>query len=244
MRAVTLLVMVSAAFDPERRRWTGTVTGLLGLLLFANVMSNRVIPDWAYVPWNLAVAAAVFLTGLHVVRHEEMGFTRWRRGLAWGLTLLVITGAFLLAAVSMPAFHDMYRDRRVTGGVATWLYQAFVRIPLGTAVLEETAFRAVLPAVLARRFTLLRATTLASLAFGLWHVLPAIGLNRVNPAMTKLFGTGAGGVAAAVVFAVAGTLIAGLWLCWLRYRSGSILTTMLAHVASNSLAYTIARFVN
>ena len=236
--------MASAAVETERRRWTLAVSGLLALLTVANVMSNRVLPGWAYVPWNLAVATAVFLVGRRVVRREDMGFTRWRRGLAWGLTLMVIIAAFLLAAVAMPAFHDLYRDRRVAPGLATWLYQAFVRIPLGTAVLEETAFRAVLPAVLARRFTLLRATTLASLAFGLWHVLPAIGLNRVNPTATKLFGDGAGGIAVAVLFAVAGTLVAGLWLCWLRYRSGSILTPMLAHVGTNSLAYSIAHFVH
>jgi len=55
-----------------------------------------------------------------------------------------------------------------------------------------------------------------------------------------LFGDGLGGVAAAVVFAVGGTGLTGLWWCWIRYRSGSVLATMIAHVASNSIAYTIA----
>ena len=34
-----------------------------------------------------------------------------------------------------------------------------------------------------------------------------------------------------------------LWWCWIRYRARSILATMIAHVASNSVAYTIAWFV-
>ncbi len=236
-------MVLSAVVETERRRWAAAVAGLLALLALANVMSNRLLPGWAYVPWNLAVAVTAVLIGGRVVRHHEMGFTRWRRGFAWGAALTVITTAVLLAAVTMPAFHDLYRDRRVAGDVWTWLYQALIRIPLGTAVLEETAFRGVLPAVLARRFGLLRAAALASLLFGLWHVLPALGLNKVNPTLTKLFGSGAGGLIAAVLFAVAGTLLAGLWLCWLRYRSGSILTTILAHVATNSAAYTIAHFV-
>jgi uncharacterized protein len=234
---------IRPAIEAERRRWSIVVAGLLLVLAVANAMSNRVLPEAAYVPWNLAVAGVVLLIGRQVVTNAEAGFKRWRRGLAWGLTIVALTTAVLLAAVAMPAFHDLYRDRRVHGGLWTWFYQAVVRIPLGTAVLEETAFRGVLPAVFAKRFGLLRSCVLASSLFGLWHVLPALSLNKVNPTMTKLFGTGAGGVTAAVVFAVVGTLVAGLWLCWLRYRSGSVLTTMLAHVASNSVAYTIARFV-
>lgn len=48
---------------------------------------------------------------------------------------------------------------------------------------------------------------------------------------------------AAVVFAVVGTTVAGLWWCWVRYRARSVLATMLGHVASNSVAYTIAWLV-
>ena len=53
-----------------------------------------------------------------------------------------------------------------------------------------------------------------------------------------------GGVAVAVVFAVAGTTVAGLWWCWVRHKSGSVLATVLGHIASNSVAYTIAFVVN
>jgi membrane protease YdiL (CAAX protease family) len=40
--------------------------------------------------------------------------------------------------------------------------------------------------------------------------------------------------------AVAGTFLAGLWLCYLRARSGSVLAPVLAHAASNSCAYAVA----
>jgi membrane protease YdiL (CAAX protease family) len=119
-----------------------------------------------------------------------------------------------------------------------------VRIPLGTAVLEETAFRAVLPGLFAHRWGVLRGSIAASVCFGFWHVLPALNLNEVNPTAARIFGDGAGGVAAAVVFGVVGTAIAGLWWCWIRYRAGSVLATIIAHVASNSVAYTIAFVVS
>lgn len=214
------------------------------VLVVANVMSNRVLPEWAYVPWNLAVALVIVLIARREVTLADMGFTAWRRGAAWGLVLLILTTGALLLALAMPAFHQMYHDRRVTGGTWTWLYQAFVRIPLGTAVLEETAFRAVLPALFATRRGLLRGCALASIWFGLWHVLPALHLNSLNPTVAKLLGHGPAGQMVGIAFAVVGTALAGMWWCWVRYRSGSVLATMLAHVATNSVAYTIAFLVN
>ena len=93
-------------------------------------MSNRVIPAWAYVPWSLAVAAALVLVARRVVTIEEMGFTEWRRGAAWGGVLFLLTAGVLALGVTMPAFNEMYHDRRVSGGTATWLYQAFIRLSL------------------------------------------------------------------------------------------------------------------
>lgn len=216
------------------------VAEILAVLVVANVMSNRVLPGAAYVPWNLAVAAVLVVLGRQLVMPTAMGFTEWRRGLAWGLTILVLTIVVLLVAVWMPAFNDLYHDKRVEDSLPAMIYQAFIRIPLGTAVLEETAFRAVLPAVFALRWGVLRGSIVASLCFGLWHVLPALHLNTVNPTANSVFGNGSAGVTVAVVFAVVGTMLGGLFWCWIRYWSRSILSTMLAHVATNSVAYVIA----
>jgi len=228
---------------PERRRWQLAVGGVLATLAVANVMSNRVLPAWAYVPWSLFVALAIVRIARRSVSLELMGFTEWRRGAAWGGVLFALTFVVLGVAALMPVFSEMYHDRRVSGGSANFVYQAFVRIPFGTAVLEETAFRAVLPALFAVRWGVLRGCVAASACFGLWHVLPSLGLTKVNPAATRIFGSGHPGVVAGVVFAVVGTGLAGLWWCWIRYRARSILATMIAHVATNSVAYTIAWFV-
>lgn len=217
---------------------------VLVALAVANVMSNRVLPDWAYVPWNAAVAIGLVLIARTSVGVHDMGFTRWRRGAAWGTVLAVLTVGVLLLGLLMPAFDEMYRDRRVSAGVGTLLYQTVLRIPVGTALLEEVAFRAVLPALFVARWGVVRGYAAASVCFGLWHVLPALSLNKVNPVATRLFGSGAGGVAVAVVFAVLSTALAGSWWCWIRHRSGSVLATVMAHVASNSGAYTIAWLVS
>ena len=128
--------------------------------------------------------------------------------------------------------------------VWAWLYHAFLRIPLGTAFMEETAFRAVLPALFAVRWGVLRGCIAASALFGLWHVLPSLGLHKANATVTDVLGTGAVATAVTVTLAVVGTAITGLVWCWIRYRSGSVLATILGHVATNSVAYTIAFWVN
>jgi membrane protease YdiL (CAAX protease family) len=216
---------------------------LIAVLAVANVMSNRVLPASLYVPWNLAVATIVVGVASQQVTRREMGFVEWRRGAVAGMGLLLATGVVMLVAVAMPAFHDLYEDRRVDEGPGSMLYQVAIRIPLGTVVLEEVAFRGALPALFAVRVGVLRGCVLASVLFGLWHVLPSWSLNEVNPVATEVFGMGAGGTAAAVVFAVVGTTLAGFWFCWIRYRARSILATVFAHVGSNSIGYTIAYFV-
>lgn len=215
----------------------------MAILAVANVMSNRVLPAALYVPWNVAIAAGLVVLGRGVVPVSQMGFCRYRRGLTWGVVIIAVTTLVLLAAQAVAPFHDLFNDKRVSGSWATMLYQAMIRIPFGTSLLEETAFRAVLPAVFAVRWGIVRGCVAASACFGLWHILPALGLNTVNPTANTVFGNGDRGVTAAVVFAVVATMAAGLAWCWLRYRSGSVLTTMLAHVATNSVAYVIAWFI-
>jgi membrane protease YdiL (CAAX protease family) len=227
----------------ERRSWRNGVGTILVVLVVANVMSNRLLPAALYVPWNLAVAGVLIWIARRDVSDAELGFSEWRRGAAFGLTLLFVTAGVMLVAVAMPVFHDLYRDRRVGTDLTTLVWQAGVRIPFGTVVLEEVAFRAVLPAMFAVRHGVLRGCLMASALFGLWHVLPAWSLNRINPTATRIFGTGFAGTSVAVVVAVIGTTVAGLWWCWIRYRARSVLSTMIAHVATNSVGYLIAYFV-
>lgn len=227
----------------DRRRWRNITLGVGLVLLVGNLMSNLVLPAWAYVPWNVLVTGVIVLLAVAVAPDEMMGFTAWKRGAAWGTVLTVLTLGLLLLAITMPVFNELYHDRRVAAATGTWLYQAFLRIPFGTVLLEEVAFRGVLQGLFILRWGALRGSVAASLCFGLWHVLPALTLNEVNPVATRVFGSGVGGVTIAVVFAVVSTAIAGMWWSWIRLRSGSVLATMMAHVASNSGAYTIAWLV-
>jgi membrane protease YdiL (CAAX protease family) len=238
------LLAVANLDEAERTRWRTTVVGAVALLVLSNVMANRVIPNWLYVPWNVSVALLLIWIGRHEVTRQQMGFTQWKRGLLWGGALFGATALVLLIGLALPATRDMFDDKRVTDSVWAWVYHAFLRIPVGTAFMEETAFRAVLPALFAVRWGVLRGCIAASALFGLWHVLPSLGLHNANPTVTDLLGTGAAATVVTVAFAVVGTALTGLVWCWIRYRSGSVLATIIGHVATNSVAYTIAFWVN
>ena len=109
-----------------------------------------------------------------------------------------------------------------------------IRIPLGTALSEELIFRGALLGLYLRRRTFLRAALFSSLAFGLWHVVTAMGSVQSNAAGEVLASPAAqvAGVAATVV----ATGAAGMVFCWLRRRSGSVLAPALTHAALNGLA--------
>lgn len=219
------------------------IISAIGILAIANVMSNRLLPATLYVPWNVGVAVILVALARRGVSRADLGLGEWRRGFLVGMVLVVTTTGVLLLGLAMPSINKLFEDRRVDTGVANLLYQAVIRIPLGTVVLEEIAFRSVLPALFAKRIGILRGSLAASVFFGLWHVLPALNINKVNPVARDFFGAGVGGKAIAVAFAVGGTMLAGLLLCLVRYRARSVLASMLCHVATNSVGFTIAWFV-
>lgn len=214
------------------------------VLVVDNVLTNRVVPEGLYVPVRLASSALLLLVAVRLAgcRLDDLGLDRVHvpAGLRWGGgAAAVVLGGYLLGLV-LPPTRDLYLDERVrsltAGGLA---YMALVAVPLGTVLLEELAFRSVLPAILNRRTSTWRAVLGSSALFGLWHVLPSIGLNTVNP-LVGSFAAGAAGQVAATTFAVVGTFGAGIVFSWLRYRSGSLLASILLHVSTNTIGYVVA----
>jgi len=174
----------------------------------------------------LAAAAASGLTA------GDLGTRRDR--LAAGmrtaaLPALALAGGWVVLA-AVPAGRPVLGDRRVTGltgrGVA---YQVLVRIPVGTVLWEESAFRGVLQASLRRVLPGPAAIAVTSTVFGLWHIRPtadALRINQIAASRRSALGP--------VAAAVAATAAAGLLLSGLRERSGSLAAPMLLHLTANS----------
>jgi membrane protease YdiL (CAAX protease family) len=65
--------------------------------------------------------------------------------------------------------------------------------------------------------------------------VPSLRLNDANQAVGAVFGGGAAGRVVTVLAAVGFTALAGLLLCELRRRSGSLLAAAALHWATNGL---------
>lgn len=218
------------------------IATVLGLLIVSNVLANRVLPSWAFVPWNVAIAVALVVIArrLGTVSYDDLGLARahLRQGLRWGLPLAGAILALYCAAAALPATRGLFQDERIDSSLVGVLAQALLWVPLGTVLLEEVAFRGVLPALFAVRLGRGRANLISALCFGLWHVLPAWKISSANPVFRQAL-PGTPGQITAIVLGVFGTAIAGLFLSFLRDRSQSLLAPMLVHISTNGFGYLV-----
>ena len=161
----------------------------------------------------------------------ELGLRRdrVRAGLRLGSAVAApVVAGYGLAAV-IPAARPLLDDQRVTGLDRRQLaYQVLLRIPVGTVAWEEIAFRGVLQAALRRVLAEPVAIAAGSAVFGLWHVRPTVEALEVNG-----LATGRGARICAVTAVVGGTAGAGVLLCLLRERSGSLAASVVLHLAAN-----------
>jgi membrane protease YdiL (CAAX protease family) len=180
----------------------------------------------------LAIARAAGLSW----RELGLGAGTWRRGLAWAGAEIGAVAVVLAAGAALPLTRNAFRDTRYRLGYGSALLTALVLIPVGTVLLEEVAFRGVLWGLLRRVRGTGTATAVSSLLFGLWHVLPSLGLATDNEAIGGAIGRGRSAQVLTVLGTVLFTGLAGVVFCELRRRSGSILASAGLHWATNGLS--------
>jgi uncharacterized protein len=167
----------------------------------------------------------------------ELGLGRgtYQRGLLRALAAIGAVAVVFAAGAALPLTRSAFRDTRYDLGWGHALLTAFVLIPLGTVLFEEVAFRGVLWGLLRRRHGTWTATIVSSALFGLWHVLPSLGLAADDQAIGSTVGRGGSGQAVSVLGTVLFTALAGVVFCELRRRSGSLLASAGLHWATNAL---------
>src|SRR5262252_1418808 len=202
------------------------------LAAYNNVLGVHPWHNRRYVRVNLcatgAALAAAALSGL-TPADLGLGRGRWLPGRTGYRLAAAVAAGWLLVAV-VPATRPLLGDKRITSldGRAV-AYQALIRIPVGTALWEEIAFRGVLQAALRRVMPKTAAIAVTSCVFGVWHIRPTLQGLRAN----GLAGT-RGRAVAGVTAGVAATTAGGVLFSWLRERSGSVTAPILLHVATNS----------
>ena len=208
---------------------------VLVLVAWNNVVVTR-LPGYpaTYVTANVTAAGLLLLAARAVgLSWQELGLARrrLRAGAGWGGTCVGLVAAGYLAALAVPAVRPLLADARTAGlDGADLAWRVLIRIPLGTVLWEEVAFRGVLLAALARLLSLRAAVAISAAVFGVWHVRPTLSALAVNDLANGPLLTGL-----AVLLGCLVTALAGLVLAWLRLRSGSLLAPTLLHLATNSL---------
>ena len=219
---------------PGRLRWAVAV--VVAVLVVVNVVDARV----AHASLVLGPAGAAGLLAIARwagLSWQELGLGRgtWRRGLIWASGAIGAVAVVFAVGAALPLTRDAFRDARYHLGWEHALLTAFLLIPLGTVLFEEVAFRGVLWGLLRRGHGTLTATIVSSALFGLWHVLPSLGLATDNQAVGSTVGRGTSGEAISVLGTVLFTGLAGVVFCELRRRSGSLLASIGLHWATNGL---------
>jgi membrane protease YdiL (CAAX protease family) len=219
------------------------ILSVVVVLVAANLLNNWLAPGAYVLTCVTAAAVLILIARWDGLALADLGLDAagLRRGLRWAPVLAGAVLVVFLIGLAVPLSRDAFRDARAAGlSAEQLLWQVLVRVPFGTVLLEETAFRGVLWAMLRRRYGTTWATAVSSLLFGLWHLLPSRGLNRSNTAAGAAFGTGSAGVTLTVVAAVVATAAAGAVLCELRRRSGSLLAPAALHWSVNGFGYALA----
>jgi uncharacterized protein len=224
-----------AGLGSQRRRDVGfAVASCVVLAAYNNVTGMLPWHGRRYTVLNvgatgaaLAAAAASDLTATDL----GLGCEELVPGLRLGSAAAAATAGGWALIAAVPATRPALRDDRIAGLSGREVaYQALVRIPLGTVLWEETAFRGVLQAALGRVMPMGAAIAVTSCVFGIWHIGPTAAALRIN----GLAGA-PGKTVAGVTAGVAATAAGGVLLSWLRTRSGSLAAPILLHVATNSL---------
>ena len=224
---------------------TVALAAVIVFLVAANVV-DVTVPHAALAVGPAGAALLLWLARRAGLSWAELGLGAGtgRPGLRWAGAIIGLVAVVLAAGAALPATRDLFRDSRYDTGWGQALLTAFVLIPVGTVLLEEVAFRGVLWGLLRRRRGPVTATAVSSALFGLWHILPSLGLAGDNAAIGGAVGTGRSAQVVTVAGTVAFTAASGVVFCELRRRSGSLLAPAALHWATNGLSVLAAAAVS
>ena len=190
------------------------VAPLIGMLVF------RLLPERS----NLVVLAAFFGTGLLAILVAVLPLG-WAapaalglRPVGWRPIVFGVVGTTVLSFAVSQLGLQPEGVRQVTEGIqgASQVLQTLGVLALLAPFAEELVFRGMLYGWLAGRWSNLVAFVLSSLAFAAAHTEP-VHILLVLPL--------------------------GFWFGWLRWRTGSLVPTIVAHVINNSIAVAAAAFL-
>jgi membrane protease YdiL (CAAX protease family) len=203
-------------------------------------VAARLLPKRFQVPASLAGASVMSVLAAKKgadFKHQGLSADDAARGVVFGVAAAIPIAAVIGAGHSFGPSRALYKSNHaLTASTGRAAYEVCVRIPLGTALPEEIVFRGAVLGLLSRQHGRLRATAISSLLFGLWHIAPVLtspegslpfDRHRLLGRTTWILGS------------IVATAASGFLLCWLRFRSASIVAPWMAHTAANATGFAV-----
>lgn len=144
----------------------------------------------------------------------------------------------ILMTVVFVVNNELFKDDRYDQTFSNAIVSALIVLPLRTVLIEELLFRGLLFGHLARTKSFALAATISSLLFGLWHILPTLGI-KVEFLPDSIYDFQKPIIITTVVIA---TTFAGFVLCYLRKRYDSLLVPIMVHWTINATGMFLVYF--
>lgn len=213
--------------------------GYITVLCIYNVLAVHIRgwQQWILVVMLLAASSAVMWW--FSINAAEIGLARkyLKRGLLYGLGIgAIIAGSMIVAYIVQPTLFtdNRYSDTSNTEAIGRLLYML-----LRTVIVEELVFRGILFALLLRKMPTVQAVAASSVFFGLWHIMPSLGVSGTSAAASTLLPSFIGSVAVIAGIVVA-TGSAGALFCYAKIRSNSLLAPIIVHWTINGVGLILA----
>lgn len=211
---------------------------LIVLILLYGTVLARLVPKRFHLFLNIFIAFVAIILGY------GFGLNAYAMGIDFGHIGSGIMVAFIASAIIfigtiiialIPKLRDFFiGDNLAQASGKLISFEAVIRIPFSTALVEEVLFRGVLLGLLLSHYNTLVALLYASIAFGLWHIFPTIATLEQNDATSSIVNGKKRRATVGVIGAVVITTIAGMFFGWLRILANSIIAPWIVHWSINA----------
>lgn len=217
------------------------------ILLYSTVLAKSV-PKKYHLFLNIGIAGVAILLGFSFgLNLEQMGLALDK--ILPGFIIAVIAVVIIVFLTSIVATIPFLRrfflgDNLAHASGKLITYEATIRVPFGTALIEEVLFRGVFLGLLLQHNSTVMAILISAVIFGLWHIFPTIAMLEDNQILARANKDLKRRKYGSIIGVVIVTASAGIAFAWLRVISNSIVAPWLVHWSINSsgmLGVAIAR---
>lgn len=211
---------------------------LIVLILLYGTVLARLVPRQFHIILNLGVALTAIVLGYGFgLTAQQMGISPYAitSGILWAVVASAVIAFTTLTISLIPPLRKFFLGDNLSKASGKLIaFEAGIRIPFSTALIEEVLFRGVLLGLLLAHHSSVLALVYSAVVFGLWHIFPTIATLEQNDAAIAAVKNKKHRKLAGIAGTVLITFAAGLLFGLLRILAGSIIAPWLLHWTINS----------